>query len=63
VAPAPILWIDANHYGISQPEELHKPEEFGIHSFSLKYFPTERRQEFDQFGNDFRYRGAGESHP
>jgi hypothetical protein len=41
-----------NHDGISQPNELHKLSEFGIHSLTLSYFESRRQ---DEFGNKFRY--------
>ena len=46
------LWIDANHDGISQPEELHTLAEMGVYSISLDYSLSMRT---DEFGNVFRY--------
>jgi hypothetical protein len=48
-----VLWIDENHDGISEPSELHKLSEFGIHSLSVSYFRSDRT---DEFGNEFRYK-------
>jgi hypothetical protein len=49
-----LLWIDENHDGISQPNELHHLWELGVFSLSLKYVDTPHR---DGFGNWFRYKG------
>ncbi len=56
------LWIDANHDGVCQPEELHRLQEFGIYSLALNFEESRRK---DEFGNLFRYRAKvnpGERH-
>jgi hypothetical protein len=46
------LWIDANHDGISQPDELFTLASQGVSALDLKY----REGGFvDEFGNRFRY--------
>lgn len=47
------LWIDENHDGISQPNEMHTLPELGIYSLSLGYFESRRT---DDFGNQLRYK-------
>ena len=47
------LWIDANHDGVCQPEELHRLQEFGIYSLALNFRESRRK---DEFGNLFRYK-------
>lgn len=48
------LWIDENHDGICQPNELHRLPDLGVYSLSLSIFQSPR---VDEFGNVFRYRG------
>lgn len=47
------LWIDANHDGISQPEELHTLPELGVYQVSLDYRRSSRT---DGYGNEFRFK-------
>jgi len=48
------VWIDKNHNGISEPDELFTLNQVGISRIDLKY--TESRY-VDQYGNEFRYKG------
>lgn len=48
-----LVWIDDNHNGISEPEELHSLQEVGIFKIDLDY--TYSRY-VDGNGNEFRYK-------
>lgn len=47
------LWVDANHNGISEPQELHGMAELGVARIDLQY---QQKDLTDQYGNVFRYR-------
>jgi hypothetical protein len=49
-----LLWTDANHNGISEPEELRPAHAAGIAAIGTDY--TEKRR-VDRFGNEFRQKG------
>ena len=51
------IWIDANHDGVSQSEELHTLAELHIESISLRFHETRRT---DQYGNQFRYTASAD---
>jgi len=56
-----LLWIDENHDGISQPNELHTLPELGVYSISLHY--RDDQHFFDQYGNWFHYQAALNPNP
>lgn len=49
------LWVDVNHDGVSQADELHTLGSMGIKQISLHF--TESRRE-DEYGNAFYYVAA-----
>ena len=46
------LWIDTNHNGISEVEELQSMSDAGVHSFDLSYRSSSR---VDAHGNELRF--------
>jgi len=48
-----LLWIDENHDGVSQPNELHPLPELGVFSLGLRY--RDDRHLLDEYGNWFHY--------
>jgi hypothetical protein len=47
------IWVDANHNGVSEPEELFTLPQAGVHSMDLRY---QQHRYVDEHGNEFRYR-------
>lgn len=48
------LWVDANHDGVSQPDELTGLTAAGVVAFETKYSRNNHR---DRYGNLFRFKG------
>jgi hypothetical protein len=58
------IWIDSNHNGVSEPEELHSLRDLGVFQISLDYKLSNYE---DGNGNRFRYKAriwddAGRAH-
>lgn len=48
------IWVDSNHDGISQPEELRSLSDAGVMAIELRYRRSERK---DRHGNELRFQG------
>ncbi|MCA1618139.1 MAG: hypothetical protein LC795_02250, partial [Acidobacteria bacterium] len=53
VFPSLRLWRDANHNGVSEPDELHALPSLDVGRLHLRYKYSKRT---DDYGNEFRYR-------
>lgn len=53
VFPRLRLWLDVNHNGISESEELHTLQSRGVAAMEVDYKESKRT---DSHGNEFRYR-------
>jgi hypothetical protein len=55
------VWVDRNHNGVAEFQELISLEDAGVSAISLDYRAASR---VDRFGNRFRYRArVDEWHP
>lgn len=50
-----LLWQDLNHNGVTDESELHSLDDLGVKRISVTY---QEDRKVDQYGNQFRYRGA-----
>jgi hypothetical protein len=50
-----LLWRDANHNGVSEPDELRRASDAGVIAISTDYKEKKRT---DRYGNQFRQRGT-----
>jgi protein-disulfide isomerase len=55
IYPKLLLWIDKNHNGVSEPNELFTMAQLGVASIDLHYMMAKTS---DENGNTFRYRSA-----
>ena len=53
IFPSLRLWQDADHNGVSEPQELHKLSDLGLKTIDLDYRESRKK---DENGNRFRYR-------
>jgi hypothetical protein len=61
IYPELLLWIDSNHDGISQPNEVHHLAEMGVTRIPLAYTHKSYK---DDNGNNFRFENfVGMEHP
>lgn len=49
------LWIDANHDGETQPDELYTLPELGVYAINLEH---KAEKYYDKYGNLYHYRGS-----
>jgi hypothetical protein len=54
------LWRDANHNGVSEPEELHTLSSLNVSALELDFKQSNRA---DEFGNQFKYRAKVKDTP